>query len=170
MAIHTASKHRSSTHHTAGFSLVEVLVAFSILMIVIVGVFQSRLNSLRHMEQAGQMNQTQDSIRQDIASIRKAALIWQCQPGTACSGKVEDQDNPVRYKTSHCQEEKPLAKFLAESTIQSKQLSSDNPNIKISRIVEINNKQLDITYLDVNRNSSIHTSTSVIPRAMNWCH
>ena len=93
MPIHATAKCPAATDQQGGFSLVEVLVAFLILMIVIVGVFQSRLNSVRRMEQSGQMNQSQDRIRQDIASIRKAALIWQCQPGTACSGKAADQDD-----------------------------------------------------------------------------
>ena len=166
MPIHAAATSPAATDQQGGFSLVEVLVAFLILMIVIVGVFQSRLNSVRRMEQSGQMNQTQDSIRQDIASIRKAALIWQCQPGTACSGKAADQDNPARYNTSHCQEDEPLADFL----IQSKPLSSDNPDIQISRVVAINGRQLDITYIDNNRDSYALATTSVIPQAMNWCH
>tara|TARA_B100002051_G_C16704233_1_gene622767 strand:+ start:1212 stop:1712 length:501 start_codon:yes stop_codon:yes gene_type:complete len=165
MAIQAESKHRSAIQHPKGFSLVEVLVAFLILMIVIVGVFQSRLNSVRRMEQSGQMNQTQDRIRQDIASIRKAALIWQCQPGTACSGRTADRDNPVRYNVSHCQEDDPLAEF----PIQSKPLSSDNPNIQISRVVAINDRQLDITYIDKNRDSYALATTSIIPQAMNWC-
>ena len=166
MTIHAGSKYRSALEQPEGFTLVEGIVASLILMVVIVGVFQSRLNSLRRMEKSGQMNQTQDLIRQDIASIRKAALIWQCQPGTACSGKAADQDNPARYNTSHCQEDEPLADF----SIQSKPLSSDNPDIKISRVVAINDRQLDITYIDSNRDSYALATTSVIPQAMNWCH
>ena len=173
MTVHAGSKHLSALERQGGFTLVEVVVASLILMIVIVGVFQSRLNSLRRLEKSGQMNQTQDLIRQDIASIRKAALIWQCQPGTACSGRIADRDNPVRYAVTHCLEDEPLAKFLTEYTIQSEPISSNNPNIQISRMVEINadnDKQLDITYVDTNRDSYIHTSTSIIPQAMNWCH
>ena len=173
MSIHEVSQHPSAINNQGGFSLVEVLVAFLILMIVIVGVFQSRLNSVRRMEQSGQMNQTQDRIRQDIASIRKAALIWQCQPGTACSGRIADRDNPVRYAVTHCLEDAPLAKFLTEFNIQSEPISSDNPNIQISRMVEINadnDQRLDITYVDTTRDSYIHKSTSIIPQAMNWCH
>ena len=173
MTIHAGSKHRSALEQPEGFTLVEVVVASLILMIVIVGVFQSRLNSLRRMEKSGQMNQTQDLIRQDIASIRKAALIWQCQPGTACSGRIADRDNPVRYAVTHCLEDAPLAKFLTEFNIQSEPISSDNPNIRISRMVEINadnDQRLDITYVDTTRDSYIHTSTSIIPQAMNWCH
>ena len=166
MPIHAAAKSPAATDQQGGFSLVEVLVAFLILMIVIVGVFQSRLNSVRRMEQSGQMNQIQDRIRQDIASIRKAALIWQCQLGTACSGKAGDQDNPVRYNTSHCQKDDPLAEF----PIQSKPLSSDNPLIEISRVVEINDRQLDITYIDNKRDTYKLAATTVIPQAMNWCH
>ena len=165
MTVHAGSKHRSALERQGGFTLVEVVVASLILMIVIVGVFQSRLNSVRRMEQSGQMNQTQDRIRQDIASIRKAALIWQCQLGTACSGRTADRDNPVRYNVSHCQEDDPLAEF----PIQSKPLSSDNPNIQISRVVAINDRQLDITYIDEKRDSYALATTSIIPQAMNWC-
>ena len=165
MDIDARSKHPSALNHRTGFSLVEVLVAFAILLIVIVGVFQSRLNSVRRMEQSGQMNQSQDRIRQDIAFIRKAALIWQCKSGTACSGLAEDRDNPVRYDVSHCLKAKPLADF----PIQSEPLTSDEANIQISRVVEINDRQLEITYVDKNRDSSIIASTSIVPQAMNWC-
>ena len=165
MDIDPRSKYPSALNHQTGFSLVEVLVAFAILMIVIVGVFQSRLNSVRRMEQSGQMNQSQGRIRQDIAFIRKAALIWQCKSGTACSGLAEDRDNPVRYDVSHCLKAKPLADF----PIQSETLTSDEANIQISRVVEINDRQLEITYVDKNRGSSITASTSIVPQAMNWC-
>ena len=165
MDIDPRSKYPSALNHQTGFSLVEVLVAFAILLIVIVGVFQSRLNSVRRMEQSGQMNQSQDRIRQDIAFIRKAALIWQCKSGTACSGLAEDRDNPVRYDVSHCLKAKPLADF----PIQSETLTSDEANIQISRVVEINDRQLEITYVDKNRGSSITASTSIVPQAMNWC-
>lgn len=165
MDIDPRSKYPSALNNQTGFSLVEVLVAFAILLIVIVGVFQSRLNSVRRMEQSGQMNQSQDRIRQDIAFIRKAALIWQCKSGTACSGLAEDRDNPVRYDVSHCLKAKPLADF----PIQSEPLTSDEANIQISRIVEINDRQLEITYVDENRDSSITASTSIVPQAMNWC-
>ena len=165
MDIDPRSKYPSALNNQTGFSLVEVLVAFAILLIVIVGVFQSRLNSVRRMEQSGQMNQSQDRIRQDIAFIRKAALIWQCKSGTACSGLAEDRDNPVRYDVSHCLKAKPLADF----PIQSEPLTSDEANIQISRVVEINDRQLEITYVDKNRGSSITASTSIVPQAMNWC-
>ena len=165
MNIHARLKYPAAIEHQVGFSLMEVLVAFLILMIVIMAIFQSRLNNLRRMEQSGQMNQTQDLIRQDIASIRKAALIWQCQSGTACSGLAEDRDNPARYDVVHCQADEPLADF----SIRSGPLTSNNPNVQILRIVETNGRQLDITYIDENRNSSINASTTVIPQAMNWC-
>ena len=165
MDIDPRSKHPSDIKNQVGFSLMEVLVAFLILMIVIVGVFQSRLNSVRRMELSGQMNQIQDLIRQDMASIRKAALIWQCQPGTGCSGLAEDRDNPARYDTTHCLEDEPMADF----PISSEPLTSNNPNIQISRVVEINDQQLNISYIDEKRSSSLTASTSIVPRAMNWC-
>ena len=158
-------EHQSTRHRQPGFSLVEVLVAFSILVIILVSVLQSRLGSVRRIEQTGDLNQIQDKVRSDLAKIRKQALKWQCIKGTACSGLLEDQYSPSRYTDIHCKSSIPLAGF----PIQTEVLSSENNNIQLTRNVELNGNQLDITYTGQARDKSFNTSTSIIPQAMNWC-
>lgn len=149
----------------SGFSLVEVLVAFSILVIILMTVLESRLGSVRRIEQTGDLDQIQDRVRSDLASIRKQALKWQCVEGTACSGLSEHRDNPSRYSDSHCKSSSPLVDF----PIQTETLISDNSNIELIRRVEANGKQLNIIYTGKAREKSFLTRTSIIPQAMNWC-
>ena len=149
----------------SGFSLIEVLVAFSILVIILMTVLQSRLGSVRRIEQTGDLNQIQDMVRADLANVRKQALKWQCEQGTACSGLKEDRDNPSRYSDSHCESDNPLADF----PVQTETLLSNNENIELTRTVEANGNRLDINYTGQARGKSFSTNTSIIPQAMSWC-
>ena len=149
----------------SGFSLIEVLVAFSILVIILTTVLESRISSLLRIEQTGDLNQIQDRVRSDLANIRKQALKWQCVQGTACSGLSEDRDNPPLYNDSHCVSSSPLASF----PIQTKTLINDNGNIELIRNVEADGQRLDISYIGKVRNKSFNSSSSIIPQAMNWC-
>ena len=176
MRINQTKTNKSSVNQESGFSLVEVLVAFFILIIILITVLESRLGSVRRIEQTGNLNQIQDRIRKDIAAVRKQALKWKCQPGTACTGLASDR-NPPRYvdlvdpasPSHYCNKEDPLAEF---QEIIPDIPSTDNKNISISRSMEINNenkKQLDITYEGKSGEKTISSSTSIIPQAMNWC-
>ncbi len=160
----TGTRHIKLNKHS-GFSLVEVLVAFSILVIILMIVLQSRIGSVRRIEQTGDLNQIQDKVRSDLANIRKQALKWQCVQGTACSGLSEDRDNPPLYNDSHCDSDSPLADF----PVQTETLLSNNENIELIRTVEANGSRLDISYTGKARDKSFNTSTSIIPQAMNWC-
>ena len=157
------SRNKSSTFQR-GFSLIEVLIAFSILIIVIVGIFEIRLSSIRRLERTAQMNQIQNMISSDLSSIRKEALRWQCQQGV-CSGLKIDRNLPARYLTNHCAQQNPLDQF----PIKSLEFTDDSYNISLSRQVEINGKQLEITYIGTAGEQSTSTSTSIIPQAMSWC-
>lgn len=159
------SDRQKNFNEQSAFSLVEVLVAFSILVIILMTVLQSRLSSVRRIEQTGDLNQIQDKVRSDLANIRKQALKWQCVEGTACSGLSEDRDNPSLYSDSHCNNNSPLGDF----PIQTETLISDNNKIELIRAVEANGKRLDISYTGQARDKSFSTSTSIIPQAMNWC-
>ena len=150
----------------SGFSLVEVMVAFSILVIILTTVMQSRLGSVRRIEQTGDLNQIQDIVRADLANVRKQALKWQCVAGTACSGLKEDRDNPSRYSNAHCVSDSPLANF----PVQSETMISGNSNIELIRTVETIDQQLVISYDGKARDKSFNTSTTIIPQAMNWCN
>ena len=148
-----------------GFSLVEVLVAFSILVIVLMAVLESRLDSVRRIEQTGDLNQLQDIVRADLANIRKQALKWQCEPGTACSGLKVDRDNPARYSNSHCDASNPIASFPVQTDV----LNTDNDKIELTRTVDDDGKQLVVTYTGKAGDKPFSTRTSIIPKAMNWC-
>ena len=148
-----------------GFSLVEVLVAFSILAIVLVTVFESRFTSTRRVEQTGDLKQIQNMVRVDLARIRGQALKWQCVQGTACTGQYENKDHEARYHNTHCTSNIPLSEFPLKTEV----LSSENNKIQLTRNVEMNGKQLDITYSWQASGKDFSTSASIIPQAMNWC-
>ena len=159
------SDHQKTFSQQSAFSLVEVLVAFSILVIILMTVLESRLGSIRRIEQTGDLNQIQDRVRSDLANIRKQALKWQCVAGTACSGLSEDRDNPPLYDDSHCKSNSPLADF----PVRTETLLSNNENIELIRTVEANGSRLDISYTGQARDKSFSTNTTIIPQAMSWC-
>ena len=164
-------KHRNSIFinsrigNKEGFSLVEVLVAFSILAIVLATVFESRFTSTRRVEQTGDLKQIQNMVRVDLAHIREQALKWQCVQGTACTGQYENKDHEARYHNTHCTGNIPLTGFPVQTDV----LSSENNNIQLTREVELNGKQLEIIYNGQARGKAFSTSASIIPQAMNWC-
>ena len=51
---------RSNLEIRSGFSLIEVLVAFSVLFVVIISIAEIRLRSVRRLEQTANMNQIQN--------------------------------------------------------------------------------------------------------------
>ena len=157
--------HQTALNIQSGFSLIEVLVAFSILVIVLITVLESRLDSVRRIEQTGDLNQLQDIIRADLSNIRKQALKWQCVQGTACSGLKDDRDNPSRYSDSHCNSSNPIAAFPVQTGV----LNTDNGKNELIRTVERDGKQLIVTYTGQAGDKPFTTSTSIMPKAMNWC-
>jgi|TARA_Y100000589_G_scaffold87652_1_gene81800 type II secretory pathway pseudopilin PulG len=148
-----------------GFSLAEVLVAISILIIILMTVLDSRHGSVRRIKQTGDLNQIQDMVRADLANIRKQGLKWQCIQGTACSGLKDDRDNPPRYSDSHCDSDNPIAGFPVQTGV----ISPNNGQIELTRNIEDDGKQLTITYTGQAGDKAFTTSTSIIPQAMNWC-
>ena len=165
MDIKRTSTTQSTLYKNLGFSLVEVLIAFSILIIVLASVFELRLSSLRRMEQTAERNQVQNAIRQDMAYVRKQALKWKCREGTACTGEITDQKKPPRYEADHCSASNPYGDFSITSTA----LNTDNDRIEVKREVTIDGKKLKITYIGVYGDQSITTHTTIIPQAMHWC-
>ena len=165
MIINRTSTNQLTFKENVGFSLVEVLIAFSILIIVLASVSQLRLSSLRRMEQTAERNQVQNAIRQDMAYVRKQALKWKCREGTACTGEITDQNRPPRYESDHCSKITPYGDF----SITSKVLETDNDKIEVERKVIIDGKRLKITYTGNFGDQSITTHATVIPQAMNWC-
>ena len=133
-------------------------------MIVLMVVVRSQLDSAHRAEQSAELNQIQDNIRQDLNLLRQEALRWQCEPGTACTGKATDLDTPMRYSTSHCASDEPLADFPAESSIL-----INSEKIKIERRIEMNQQQLDVTHIGTSRGKTITTNSTLVPQAMYWC-
>ena len=148
----------------SGFTLIEIVVAFSILIVVLMSVLQSRLNSARLSEKTGKLNQVQDGIQADLARIREHALSWKCTQGE-CLGGVSNLYEPSRYSTSHCSEANPLDDF----PVKSGALDNTQDTIQIMRNVSINGKKLDINYTSTVDNKTVSSSASIIPQAMNWC-
>jgi prepilin-type N-terminal cleavage/methylation domain-containing protein len=162
---------QSSNEPQAGFSLIEVLVSFTILLIVLASVFELRLNSIRRIEDTGTRNQIEDLIRVDIALLRKKALQWQCQQGASCTGSMQGQYQPARYVSSHCSKatSNQINQFLADEEIENKTIINSDQNIEVSRTININGKQLDIAYLGNAGEQTISKSISITPQAMRWC-
>ena len=171
MSNNSFNKYQSITDSQTGFSLIEVLVSFTILLIVLASVFELRLSSIRRTEETGTRNQIQDLIRVDIALVRKKALRWQCKPGASCSGSGNDRYQPARYINSHCSKpiSSQLTQFLDDEDIDSKTITNSDQNIKFTRVVSANSKQIDITYFGTAGEQNISKNISIIPQAMNWC-
>ena len=171
MGIYTFPNRSSICKPQAGFSLIEVLVAFTILLIVLASVFELRLSSIRRTEQTATRNQIQDLIRVDIALVRKKALRWQCQSGSSCSGSQAAQYQPARYMNSYCSKtiRDQLDQFLMDEDINDKTIANDGQNINISRSINHNAKQINITYLGSSGDQTISQSISIIPEAISWC-
>ena len=155
---------RSNSEIRSGFSLIEVLVAFSVLFVVIISIAEIRLRSIRRLEQTANMNQIQNDIRKDIASVRKQALRWKCDFG-ACSGLVADKNMPSRYSDSHCSDPNPLSTF----PISNGNITSDKPNIEIKRTVVLGKDNIMVTYVGTFGEQSVETNITIIPKAMSWC-
>ena len=150
---------------TAGFTLTEIIVATLIMMIMLMVVLRSQLNSALRTEQSAELNQIQNSIRQDLNMLRQEADRWQCEQGTACTGKAVDLDTPMRYLTSHCDEPNPLDTFPLGS-----EALIDTTNKKLQRNIIINSKKIEVQYIGSSRGKTIKNNTILIPQAMHWCN
>ena len=155
---------QNRTDGSGGFGITEVVVSSVILMVVLMVVVRSQIDSAHRAEQSAELNQIQDIIRQDLNLLRQEAFAWKCEPGTACTGKAADLDTPIRYSTTHCSSDEPLADFPLTSSIL-----MDSGKIKIERRIEITDRQLEITHNGTSRGKTITNSTSLVPQAMYWC-
>ena len=62
-----------------------------------------------------------------------------------------------------------MDQFLIDEDINDKTIANDDQNINISRTININGKQIDITYLGSSGDQTISKNISIIPEAINWC-
>ena len=72
---------------------------------------------------------------------------------------------------SYCSEtiNDQLGHFLTDEGINDKTIENNEQNINISRTININGKQIDITYLGSSGEQTISKNISLLPEAISWC-
>ncbi len=167
-----------------GFSLPEVLVSSSILMMVVAGTAQSQLNSVIRTTDAGEQKTVQARISEDLDGLKREAFRWQCTNGTSCTGNVQFEDIAMRYNTTHA----PLSSACNAQTMGGAMISglptvfpalsllswpSDAPEeaqkVQISRVIKANGNQVEVRYTTSGSSRELDTTTSIIPQAASWC-
>lgn len=87
--------HKSMKPHSSGFTLVEVLVA-SVLMAVIGSALTfTLLSGSRSLFNAAEVNQLEEFVDKDLASIRETAFSMTC-----CSGNCTTDQSTINASTS----------------------------------------------------------------------
>ena len=169
---------------TNGFSMPEVLVSSSILMMVVAGTAQSQLNSVIHTVDAGEQNAAQARISEDLDALKREAFRWQCTSGTSCTGKVQFEDIPMRYNTTHaavksaCSAQTIGGALIADKPALFPALGvlswqSDAPTeaqkVQITREITANGNEVEVRYTTSGSSRELDTTTSIIPQAASWC-
>ncbi len=167
-----------------GFSMPEVLVSSSILMMVVAGTAQSQLNSVVRTAEAGEQNTVQARITEDIDELRREAFRWQCTNRTSCTGKVQFEDIPMRYNTTQASVKSACsAQTLGGEMISDKpklfralttlSWQSDAPTeaqkVQITRKITANGNEVEVNYTTTGSSRELDTTTSIIPQAASWC-
>ena len=167
-----------------GFSMPEVLVSSSILMMVVAGTAQSQLNSIVRTTEAGEQNTVQARITEDIDKLRREAFRWQCTNGTSCTGNVQFEDVPMRYNTSStaltsaCSAQTLGGAMISDKPTLFPALSilswpSDAPTetqkVQITREITANGNEVEVKYTTTGSSRELDTTISIIPQAASWC-
>ena len=172
----------------AGFSLPEVLVSSSILMMVVAGTAQSQINSIGATADANQQNAIQALIADDIDTLRRESFRWMCKPGTACTGDQQFADVPMRYLTEKnttlgksggfC-ENKTLAEhmvvdqpdiFPASSTVEWGTNPPDHIKaVTVTRDIVATGNEITVSYSTDGGAKAFSTSKTLVPQALHWC-
>ena len=171
-------------HKKNGFSMPEVLVSSTILMMVVAGTAQSQLTSFAHTANAGQQNAVQTRISEDLDTLRREAFKWQCTDKTSCTGNVQFEDVPMRYNTNEPELIAACATKTMGTTIITKKSNifpessilnwgnnapQKNQNVTINRTISADNNEIQVTYTTAGSSRNITTTTSIIPQAASWC-
>ena len=173
-----------------GFSLPEVLVSSSILMMVVAGTAQSQINSIGSTAHANQSNAVQALIAEDVDMLRRESFRWMCKPGTACTGEQQFADVPMRYLTG---EDTILGgsdgfcanQTLAENMIKDEELSDIFPAsstigwgnnapghvqaVTVKRSIDAVGNEIRVSYSTSGGAKTFSTSRTLIPQAIHWC-
>jgi len=83
----------------AGFSLPEVMVSSLLLAMISANAAQLYLQSGQTIRRSSLQDSVQARVADDLEALGRESARWACEPGTSCSGKTEDADEPVNYQT-----------------------------------------------------------------------
>ena len=174
-----------------GFSLPEVMVSSSILMLIIANTTQIQIDSGSRIIAASNRDEIATRIRADINTLREAALSWECKAGTACTGDPSHANTAMMYNTAdtNASNFSTLKTHCENDTLGSYMLSK-NPNefpstptlltwntsattsaksSTVTRKIVANKNSLNITYTAAGRSGTTISNATVVPEAMHWC-
>ena len=179
---------KQTKKNNAGFSLPEVLVSSSILMMVVAGTAQSQINSINITADSNQHNAVQALIAEDVDGLRRETFRWMCKPGTACTGDPQFADVPMRYLTGsgtalgggngfcaaqtlaqHMVSDQPSI-FPSSSTVA---WGSDAPDkaqaVTVNREITATGNEVNVTYSTTGGAKSFTTTRTLVPQVLHWC-
>ena len=150
-----------------GFSLPEVMIAALILMIVLAAVVESQMNSFQTINVTKQRNAVQARIAKDLNALRSQSDRWKCIEGTSCSGLAADQDNPMRFDLSECQQDNPLETYPIEDA--SLEVGINGLWIEREMTLASTNRHIDVNYTSEVGGKIINVSSTISPEFLKWC-
>ena len=173
----------------SGFSLPEVLVSSSILMIIVAGISKSQINSINMTADSSQNNSIQARISEDIDNLRRETFRWMCKPATACTGDPQYADVPMRYLTDknsilgqeggHC-DTKTLAMHMASEQPQTfpagpyklnwdENAPASSKKVIINREITTNGNVMTVSYTTIGSSKEVTSTVTLVPQAIHWC-
>lgn len=174
-----------------GFSLPEVMVSSSILMLILANTTQIQINSSSRIVAASNRDEIATRIRADMNILREAAFRWECKSGTACTGDPSNANKAMLYNTAdtngsnfsvlktHCNSDtlgshmlsSSPNEFPSTSTLLHWDTSATNSakNSAITRTIVANKNSLNITYTASGRSGTTISNATIVPEAMHWC-
>lgn len=172
-----------------GFSMPEVLVSSSILMMVVAGISQSQINSINMTADSSQNNSIQARISEDIDNLHRETFRWMCKPATACTGDPQYADVPMRYLTDknsilgqdggHC-ETKTLAMHMTSEQPQTfpagphklnwdENAPANSKKVTINRNITANGNVMTVSYITTGSSKEVTSTVTLVPQAIHWC-
>ena len=171
-----------------GFSLPEVLMSSSILMIIVAGTAQSQINSISMTASSSQNNSVQALISEDIDNLRRETFRWMCKPATACTGDPRYADIPMRYLTNknsvlgqdggHC-----AMKTLADHMVTDQpgifpsthklewgiQAPANSKKVVINRSITTSGNGMTVHYSTSGGKKNFTSTVTLVPQVIHWC-
>ena len=174
--------------YTNGFSMPEVLISSSILMMIVAGTAKSQINSIGITAISSQHNAVQSLVSEDIDRLRRETFHWMYKPAAACTGDPQHADIPMRYLTDknstlgqdggHC-EKKTLAENMVSDQPQifpatdgvewNATAPANEKNMIISRKIKADCNELTVRYLTSGGIKDFTSTTKLVPQAIHWC-